>query len=193
MGLPSYVVNFDELSDLIKDYLQNGIDVDIGSLTFNTATLESLLNDIKSKIQGVDYNNLIAALNALGAKLDALNGNLGISGTQKIYGEMLELNPIDDPATGDPILQYNIEFTAPAKGRITGVTYSLSTWNYEDSWDLYVGSTKLFTNVRTKEYGEHKQFNVFYEITAGQKIKFVYNNISESSRIIWVDFAILED
>ncbi|EPS52580.1 hypothetical protein CFSAN002368_06630 [Clostridium botulinum A1 str. CFSAN002368] len=25
MGLPSYVVNFDELSDLIKDYLQNGV------------------------------------------------------------------------------------------------------------------------------------------------------------------------
>jgi hypothetical protein len=193
MGLPSYVVNFDELSDLIKDYLQNGIDVDIGSLTFNTAALESLLNDIKTKIQGVDYNNLIDALNALGAKLDALNGNLGVSGTQKIYGEMLELNPIDDPVTGDPILQYNIEFTAPAKGRITGVTYSLSTWNYEDSWDLYVGSTKLFTKVRTKEYGEHKQFNVFYELNAGEKIKFVYNNISESSRIIWVDFAILED
>lgn len=187
MGLPSYVVNFDELSDLIKDYLQNGIDVDIGSLTFNTSTLERLLNDIKSNIQGVDYNNLIAALNALGAKLDTLNGNLGVSGTQKIYGEMLELNLISGQS------QYTIEFTAPAKGRMTGVTYSLSTWNYEDSWDLYVGSTKLFTKVRTKEYGEHKQFNVFYEITAGQKIKFVYNNISESSRIIWVDFAILED
>lgn len=193
MGLPSYVVNFDELSDLIKDYLQNGIDVDIGSLTMDTTQLESLLNDIKTKIQGVDYTNLIAALNALGAKLDALNGNMGISGTQKVYGEMLELIPINDPITGDPILQYTVEFTAPSKGRITGVTYSLSTWNYEDSWDLLVDSAQLFTKVRTKEYGEHKNFNVYYEITAGQKIKFVYNNISESSRIVWVDFAILED
>jgi len=187
MGLPSYVVNFDELSDLIKEYLQNGIDVDIGSLTFNTAALESILSDIKTKIQGVDYNNLIDALTALGAKLDALNGNLGVSGTQKIYGEMLELTPMDGQ------LQYEIIFTAPAKGRITGVTYSLSTWNYEDSWDLYVDSTKLFSNVRTKEYGEHKNFNVFYEINAGQNIKFIFNNISESSRIIWVDFGILED
>ena len=187
MGLPSYVVNFDELSDLIKGYLQNGIDVDIGSLTFSTAEIERLLNEIGQKIQGVDYTNLIAALNALGAKLDALNGNMGISGTQKIYGEMLELNPINGQT------QYEIVLTAPTKGRITGITYSLSTWNYEDSWDLYVGSTKLFSNVRTKEYGEHKHFNVYYPINGGQQIRFVYNNTSGSSRIVWVDFNVLED
>ena len=39
MGVPSYVINFDELSDLLKDYLQNGIDVDIGNVTFSTAEL----------------------------------------------------------------------------------------------------------------------------------------------------------
>lgn len=187
MGLPSYVVNFDELSDLIKGYLENGIDIDIGNLAFDSSTLERLLSDIKNQIQGVDYTNLVEALNGLGAKLDALNGNLGISGTQKIYGEMLELNPVSGTA------QYEIEFKAPKKGRITGVTYSLSAWNYEDSWDLCVGSTKLFSNVRTKEYGEHKQLSVFYEINAGEKIKFIYNNESGASRIVWVDFAILED
>ena len=192
MGLPSYVVNFDELSDLIKDYLQNGIDVDIASLTFSTTEIEMLLDEIKTKIQGVDYTNLIAALNALGAKLDALNGNMGISGTQKIYGEMLELNPIYD-SNGDPVLQYELEFTAPAAGMITGITYSLSTWNYEDSWDLFVDSVQLFKNVRTKEYGEHKYFNVYYPITSGQKIRFIFNNISKSSRIVWVDFNVLED
>ncbi len=185
MGLPSYVVNFDELSNLIKDYLQNGIDVDIGSLSFSTEEIEKLLNDIKGKIQGVDYTNLIDALTALGAKLDALNGNMGVSGTQKIYGEMLEIIS----ATG----QYEIKLKAPATGRITGITYSLSTWNYEDSWDLYVGSTKLFSNVRTKEYGEHKHFNVYYPMTSGQEIRFVFNNNSGSSRIVWVDFAVLED
>lgn len=187
MGLPSYIVNFDELSNLISEYLSSGIDVDIASLTFSTDEIEALLTQIKEKIQGVDYNNLIEALNALGAKLDALNGNLGVSGTQKIYGEMLELNPIDGQ------LQYEITLNAPATGRITGITYSLSTWNYEDSWDLYVGTTQLFRTVRTKEYGEHKHFNVYYPITAGQEIRFVFNNISESSRIVWVDFNVLED
>ncbi|MBM7869293.1 hypothetical protein JOC70_000762 [Clostridium pascui] len=185
MGLPSYIINFDELSDLIKDYLQNGIDVDIASLTFSTEEVEKLLSEISSKIQGVDYTNLIAALNALGAKLDALNGNLGISGTQKVYGEMLEVISTSGA--------YEIKFTAPAKGRITGITYSLSAWNHEDSWDLLVGTTKLFTKVRTKEYGEHKHFNVYYPITAGQDIRFVYNNTSGSSCIVWVDFSVLED
>ena len=160
MPLPSYVINFDELSDLIKDYLQNGINVDVGSLTFSTTEMERLLNDINSKIQGVNYTDLIAALNALGVKLDSLNGNLGISGTQKIYGDMLELIPIND-ANGNPILQYTIELTAPANGKITGITYSLSTWNHEDSWDLFVDNIQLFKGVRCKEYGEHKYFNVF--------------------------------
>lgn len=66
MGLPSYVVNFDELSNLIKDYLQNGVKVDIGNINFSTKDMERLLSEIKDKIQGVDYNDLINALNALG-------------------------------------------------------------------------------------------------------------------------------
>jgi uncharacterized membrane protein YfhO len=111
-----------------------------------------------------------------------------MSGTQKIYGEMLEIFYHDDIDQ-----QCIIEFTVPSNGRITGITYSLSTWNYEDSWNLDVEGQNLFTNVRTKEYGEHKYFNVYYPVTAGQKIKFTYNNISQSSRILWVDFNILED
>ena len=89
--------------------------------------------------------------------------------------------------------QHIIEFTVPAAGKITGITYSMSAWNYEDSWDLVVGDNSLFTGVRSKEYGENKFFNVFYPVTGGQKIKFIYNNISESSKILWVDFNILED
>lgn len=44
MGLPSYVVNFDELSNLIKDYLQNGVKVDIGNINFSTKDMERLLS-----------------------------------------------------------------------------------------------------------------------------------------------------
>ena len=192
MGLPSYVVNFDELAELLKDYLEKGIDVDIGGVTLDSSGIENLLQQISNKIQGVDYTDLINALNALGANLNDIGGNLGISGTQKIYGKMLEIIPIDD-VDGIPIIQYPISFTAPATGRITGITYSLSAWNWEDSWDLIVGENKIFTGVRTKEYGEHKFFNVFYPVTGGQKIQFVFNNVSESSKILWVDFEILED
>lgn len=58
---------------------------------------------------------------------------------------------------------------------------------------LKTGDTTLFTGVRTKEYGENKFFNVFYSVTAGQKIDFIFNNASGSSKILWVDFNILED
>lgn len=188
MPLPSYVINFDELSDLLKDYLQNGIDVDIGNVSFSTTELERLLGEIGAKIQGVDYNSLIAALNSLGVKLDGLSSNLGISGTQKIYGEMLEMDYNDENNQRNVI-----EFSVPTKGKITGITYSLSTWNPQDSWDLIVGEEKIFTTVRTKEYGEHKFLNVFYPVVGGEKIKFIYNNVSQASRILWVDFEILED
>ena len=90
MGVPSYVLNFDELADLIKDYLQNGIDVDIGSISFSTTDIERLLSEISNKIQGINYDDLINALNNLGAKLEGLTGDLGLTGTQKIYGEMIE-------------------------------------------------------------------------------------------------------
>lgn len=181
MGLPSYVVNFDELSDLIKDYLEKGINVDIGNIALSTDDIERLLNEIKGKIQGVDYNELITALNSLGIKLDGLAGNLGISGIQKIYGKMLEI-----PAKEG---QYTIELKT--NGRLTGITYSQSSWNYEDSWDLVIGENKIFDGVRTKEYGENKFFNVFYPIDG--TVKFVYNNVSGSSKVLWADFNILED
>lgn len=187
MSVPSYIINFDELSELIKDYLQNGINVDVQGMTFNTTEIENLLREISGKIQGVEYGDLITALNGLGAKLDNITGSLGLSGTQKIYGEMLEIYYYDDSNQRNVI-----EFTVPTTGKITGITYSLSSWNYEDSWDLMVGDVKLFTGVRTKEYGEHKFFTVFYPVTGGQVIKFIYNNVSQSSRVLWVDFNILE-
>lgn len=182
MGLPSYVINWDELSDLIADYLKNGVNADIGNITFNTEDIERLLSEIKDKIQDVDYNELIQALNDLGAKLDGLSGNLGILGTQKIHGKMLEVPAI--------VGQYTIEFTAPANSKLTGITYSQSSWRFEDSWDLVVEEEKLFTETRTKEYGEHKYFNVFYPVDG--TIKFIYNNNSGSSKVVWVDFCILE-
>ncbi|WP_243129276.1 hypothetical protein [Hathewaya massiliensis] len=128
----------------------------------------------------MDYNDLITALNALGVKLDSLSNNLGTSGTQKIYGKMLEIPAIKG--------QHTIEVNY--SGKLTGVTYSQSAWRVEDSWDLVVGSKKLFDGVRTKEYGEHKYFNVFYPIDGA--IKFIFNNISGSSKVVWVDFNVLE-
>lgn len=185
MGVPAYVINFDELADAIKDYLQNGLNVDVSNISFNTSNIESLLSDIDNKIQGISYTDLINALVALGVKIDSLAGNLGISGTQKYYGEMLEI-----PATTGA---QPISFTVPNNGRITGITTSQSAWNFQDTWDLQVNGVTLFSGVRTKEYGENKFFEVFYPVSAGQTINLVFNNNSGNSKVLWVDFGILED
>ncbi|WP_039232219.1 hypothetical protein [Clostridium novyi] len=185
MGLPSYILNFDELCDLLKQYFDKKIDIKTGDLIFETENMERLLKDILDKIQGIDYSDLIDALNALGIKLDALSSNLGISGIQKIYGNMLEIYAKKDGNC--------IEFKAPKKGKLTSVTYSQSSWRFEDNWDLTINEEQIFKQVRTKEYGECKHFNVFYPINAGDIIRFKFNNISCTSKILWVDFAILED
>lgn len=55
-SIASYVINFDELVDALKAYLENGVNVDIGSIVVPTDQMEDLLFQIKDKIQGVDYN-----------------------------------------------------------------------------------------------------------------------------------------
>ncbi|MCD3254344.1 hypothetical protein [Clostridium botulinum] len=185
MGVPSYILNFDELEEAIRQYLENGIKVDVGQVDINTTQMEQLLQDIKSKMQNVDYNKLIEALNTLGAKFEDLANGMGISGKQRVYGEMLEVQGLKQ--------YFTLDFKVPKSGKITDIVYSQSAWNYEDSFDVIVGKEKLFNNTRTKEHGEAKHFNVFYSVNSGDIIKFIYHNDSGSSKIVWADFHILEN
>ncbi|EKS4345285.1 hypothetical protein [Clostridium sp. CTA-6] len=191
MGLPSYILNWDELDPILKDYLENKIDVDIGSLSVDTSKIEELLEGIKGQIPEIDYTNLISSLNNLAKQLESLSNNIGISGTQKVYGKMLEIPAINK--------SYPIIFKASKKGKITGITYSLSTWHFLDTIDLSVvkdiesTSEVLFDNMRTKDFGENKVFNVFYNINKDDEIVFNFKNNSGTSKILWVDFNILED
>lgn len=182
MGLPSYVVNFDELVDLLTSYLNDGIKVNLDGINIDTKTLENLLDAIKNDIEDVRFDNLTDALKELGTKIDILGNNLGWTGVQKIYGKMLEV-----PAAEG---KYIVEL--PSNGKITGITYSQSSWNYEDTWDLVVDDNKLFDNVTTKQYGEHKYFNTYYNLETGATIKFIYNNNSGANKVVWIDFCILE-
>lgn len=191
MGLPSYILNWDELDPILKDYLENKIDIDIGSLSVDTSKIEELLEGIKGQIPEIDYTNLISSLNNLAKQLESLSNNIGISGTQKVYGKMLEIPAINK--------SYPIIFKASKKGKITGITYSLSTWHFLDTIDLSVvkdiesTSEVLFDNMRTKDFGENKVFNVFYNINKDDEIVFNFKNNSGTSKILWVDFNILED
>lgn len=190
MGLPSYILNWDELDPILKDYLENKIDVDIESLSIDTSKIEELLENIKEQMPAVDYSNLIASLDNLAKQLESLSNNIGISGTQKVYGKMIEIPAINK--------NYPVTFKVPKKGKITGITYSLSAWHFLDTIDMTIikGDNTLevlFDNMRTKNFGENKVFNVFYSINKDEEIIFNFKNNSGTSKVLWIDFNILED
>jgi len=190
LGLPSYILNWDELDPILKDYLENKIDVDIESLSIDTSKIEELLENIKDQMPEIDYTNLIASLDNLAKQLESLSNNIGISGTQKVYGKMIEIPAINK--------NYPVTFKVPKKGKITGITYSLSAWHFLDTIDMTIikGDNTLevlFDNMRTKNFGENKVFNVFYSINKDEEIIFNFKNNSGTSKVLWIDFNILED
>lgn len=189
MSLPSYVVNFDELADALIDYLKNGIQVNLEGVNINTSNMEQLLAEVRDKIQGINYADLISALNNLGAKLDAFATNLGIIGTEQVLGTTHKLGAVAEAT---------IELNLDVAGYLTGITFSQSALAYDsaDNFDLFIvdteGETQLFKSVYPKGFGEHKYMNVFLKTSKTAKAKVVYHNVSQSSKVLWFDFHMLD-
>lgn len=187
MGLPVYVINPEEFGEAVAEYLGKDITVTTGDVTIDTSQLSTLLQEIKDKIPAatdLDLTGLINALNNLNVKITDLSTKLAFTGIQTTVGKSLDIPAI----IGD----YTIEFDIAKKGRITGITYSQSSWQYTDNWDLLIGTNKIFSNIYTKEYGENKPFYNFYDVNAGDKVYFIYHNNSASNKVLWVDLEILE-
>lgn len=179
------VSNLDELADLIADVLSNNIKVDIGNVSVNTDDLKELLTQINDKIpQPLDLAGLESVLNNLNVTIQGLSQQLGISGENKAYGKSLSI-----PATkGD----FELDFIVEANGVLTDVVYSLSAWNYNDTWDLLVNDNKIFSNITTKEFGEDKCFIKYKDIKKNDIIKIVFHNNSGSNKILWSDINVVE-
>lgn len=189
MSLPTVVLNFDELADALVDYLKNGIVVNLGSVNVDTHTMEQLLQDIKDKIQGVDYSNLIAALNTLGAKLDNFATQVGQNGIANIVGEVYDIG-INN--------LYSWEFPIDFTGYITGVTFSQSnqSYNSKDNINLKLisasGESQIFKNVYAKGFGEYKYLTVSKPVSSGDKLVLEYVNESQNNKTLWVDYHCLQ-
>lgn len=139
MSLPSYVVNWDELKDL----------------------LESALGDYVVKTLR------------------------DVEGAQRIRGFAESV-----PALNNSFVV--AEWIAPVNCVFTGVAYSQSAWNAEDNWDLYVSGEKVFSNIHTKELGEHKTWDIVHPINNGDVVQIVLNNESGSSKNVWCDIEYIE-
>ncbi|WP_029160917.1 hypothetical protein [Clostridium scatologenes] len=188
-SVASYVLNFDELANKLVDYLKNGISVNLNGITVDTKTMEQLLNEIKGEIQGIDYKDLISALNTLGAKLDAFGANLGISGTEKILGFAYDMGAVAEGTT---------EFELDTEGFLTGITFfqtNSSIYGLKDNFDLYIEDgteIQVCKSVYAKGFGEHKYLNVYQKISKSAKVKMVYHNNSKNNKVLWFDFHVLD-
>ncbi|WPC42969.1 zinc-dependent peptidase [Clostridium sp. JS66] len=190
-SVANYVLNFDELASKLIDYLKNGIAVNLGGITVDTSTMEQLLNEIKGEIQGIDYKDLISALNLLGAKLDAFGANLGVIGTEKILGDAIDIGAIAEVTS---------EFPLETEGFLTGITFfqtnSTKIYGLKDNFDLYIEDgqteTQIFKNVFAKGFGEHKYLNVYQKISKSAIVKIVYHNNSLNNKVLWLDFHVLD-
>lgn len=188
MSLPTVVLNFDELADALVDYLKNGIVVNLGSVNVDTHTIEQLLQDIKDKVQGVDYSNLIAALNALGAKLDNFATQVGQNGISNIVGQAYDIGINES---------YSFEFNITFEGYITGITFSQSNqaYNSKDCINLKLvsssGENQIFKTIYTKGFGEYKYLPVSRPVSVGDKLVLEYVNDSKNNKVLWVDYHCL--
>ena len=72
---------------------------------------------------------------------------------------------LEVPAVND---EYKLEFKSEKDGFITGISYSQSSWNYEDNWCLDINDKRIFNNIYTKEYGE--DYEEIFNLEADLKI-----------------------
>lgn len=163
MSLPSYIINWEELLEILGDKFE----IDINDI--DLSDLENYLKD--------QFETIIDILKQI---LELLKDK----GVQKIHSISNHI-----PAVVAP---YKFPTTFDKDVLLTGVTYSQSAWKYQDSWDLEVGGKLLFEEVGTKEIGESKAMNVFYYVPAGKPINIIFHNDSGNSRLVWFDIEYID-
>jgi hypothetical protein len=110
LGLPSYVINFDEIKKPIIDAINEAaisvsvgdVTLDSGSIKIDTSAIEASLDEIKGHLETVDSNSelvkttaadILSSLNAHGESIDGHLGELGakIESIITTMTEMLDL------------------------------------------------------------------------------------------------------
>lgn len=154
MGIPKYVLNFDELAKQLGD----GININIDG---KTDDLEDLFKRYFDEL------------------LELLRQFLRLNYAQCCISLHSYI----------PALQFDYELIHSFDENvfITGITYSQTGWKVTDCWSLYINDKLLFDEIFTKEVGEHKVFNAFYPVSAGETIKVVHHNNSGNSKQLWFD------
>ncbi|AUN18871.1 hypothetical protein EXM36_07795 [Clostridium botulinum] len=178
MSLPKYIINFEELTEDLKNHLLSLIDDNIRTNypEINTNNIQDLLQQLKDLLPSVQYEGLKK-------KIDTFIYRK-IEGIQKVKGILLDIPAIQN----DYIEQ--IKFDKDIY--ITGLHFNQTGWKKDDRYSLEVNKMKIIDNATTKEIGEHKYFNTFYKVNANTPISFVFHNLSGNSRQIIVDLEYID-
>ena len=73
------------------------------------------------------------------------------------------------------------------------IAVGASRYNDTDNWSLSVDNVKLFDTVYTKDVPEGFYFMVVREVKPGSEIVFTFNNVSGSSKTVWLNYQFLRN
>lgn len=178
-SLVKYIINLDEFINLLGNDIANLI----GSAArekypqINTNNLEALLEDLKELLPSEKYKGLKYSI-------DLIINNSTPDGVQKIEGKFIDIPPLVKNTEEVFIFDKDIY--------ITGLNVNQTGWKKNDSYDLIIKKRCLLEDIFTKEVGEHKYLNTYFEVKANTPITFVLKNRSGNSRQAFVDLEYLE-
>lgn len=70
---------------------------------------------------------------------------------------------------------------------LTGITFSQTGWNHEDTVSLEVGGTLIIDAIHSKELGQQKYFRTFVPVKAGEVVRLLVDNASGHSKMVFCD------
>lgn len=174
MGLPAYIVNWDEFTaELAKDIVVDNVDLD-------TSGVEAILNEFFP-----DVINLLENIKEIMQSDKDKYKNYD----QRIIGFHIKTNEKDD--------EYILEFKNDEKNMyITGITCNHShVEGVDDFFNLSVINEKaelIFEQVYLKDALQHKYLNKFFPVPAGYTIRITHYNPSLQEKHVWYDLEYLE-
>jgi hypothetical protein len=177
-GLPKYVVNWDELTQPLKEELLKIVSEALHDKypQVNTHNLEAILETIEDLLPANYYQDLQHKIDEFVYKK--------VEGIQKADGAYLDIPPIIKET------QYDFQFNKDVF--LIGFHVDQTGWKKEDKYNLVVKKQHLIKGASTKEIGEHKYFNTFFKVNANTPISFILENNSGNSRETMIDLEFIE-
>jgi hypothetical protein len=178
MGLPKYIINFDELTDQLRKDLLRLIDDAMKDKypQLDTGDVKALLSQIEGLLPDEKYKGLKNKIEQF-----VLGKYAGI---QKIQGALLDVPAI--------VGEYKHDFIFDRDVYLNGLHLNQTGWKKEDRYSLEIDKNRIIDNATTKEIGEHKYFNTFYKVNTNTPVSFILHNNSGNSRQTLIDLEYLE-